>query len=346
MDSDSVHTKGDDVSSQPKETPVIPVNTTQAATAEAAHPQQNSAGVIVLQWLTYAFWGWLILGLLWLMGVILSNAILGESTNESVPYAIAASVVLLPLAFFCDFFYRKHEPVKKAGSAMVIMVVHAVLFAILGIISLIVAVFIGIDMLINTSDSTDGQTVGLLVAAFAALLYVGAFLRTLNPFKAKKPTTIYTIVMASLTLVLLALAVAGPVITSVATRGDRIIEQSLPQVQTSIEDYITENEKLPTSLGDVTFNNTDARELAQSGKVEYKSVGKVEKTTLNGLANTSATYRYELCVEYKAAKNADNYRGRSNSDNTGYTNYLSTYSHDAGRTCYKLQQTIYQSNDL
>jgi len=340
MDSnvDSTEKKGNDTSPLPVETPMSQSRNTDALVKEVHH-QQNSAGVIVLQWLTYAFWGWLILGLLWLMGVVLSNAILGESTNESVPYAIAASLVLLPLAFFCDFFYRKHEPVKKAGAAMVIMVIHAVLFAVLGILSLIVTVFIGIDMLINTPRSSDGQTVALLVAGFAALLYVGAFLRTLNPFKGKKPAVSYGILMAVLTVILLGLAVAGPVVNSIASRGDRTIEQSLPRVQTSIEEYINENKKLPATLNEVTFNDTEANELVQDNKVEYKAVGTVDKASLT--SDTNTTYRYELCVDYKAAKNNENTR-RTNSPSASYSTYLSTYSHDAGRTCYKLQQTVYE----
>lgn len=327
----------------PLVSPYVAQSATPAANTEAPHAQPNSAGVTVLQWLTYAFWGWLILGLLWLMSVILINAILGESVNESVPYAIAASVVLLPLAFLCDLFYRKHEQPKKAGAAMVIMVIHAVLFAVLGIISLIIAVFIGINMLINTGDPVDSQTVGILVASFAALLYAGAFLRTLSPFKSKKPTLVYGIAMAVLTVALLIFAIVGPVVTSLATRGDRVIESSLPNVQSSIDRYITQNKKLPSSLSDVTFNDDEADELVKSGDVEYKAEGKIAKSTLNELSNLTATYRYQLCVEYKAEKNNGSSRDYSNSndEDDGYTSYVSTYSHDAGRTCYKLQQTVY-----
>ena len=276
------------------------------------------------------------------MAVVLRNVILGEPSNDTVPYAVAASIVLFPLAFTCDFFYRKYEPAKKYGAAMIIMVVHAVLFAVLGIMSLIIAVFIGIDMLMNTVRSTDSQTVNLLVAAFAALLYVGAFLRTLNPFKAKRPTAIYAIAMTTLTAALLALVIAGPVVTSLATRDDRLIEVALPQVQQSIGEYISDNDKLPASLNDVSFTSDEARELVEDGKVEYKAVGKVEKIVLNNTTNenTTSTYRYELCVDYKATKNSENAR-RFTPDNGAYAVSLTTYAHGAGPTCYKLQQTVY-----
>lgn len=333
MDANSIHKTGD--SDSP-----VPVETSPPHTTPEAAP--SSAGVIVLQWLTYAFWGWLILGLLWLMSVILINAILGESVNEAVPYAIAATIVLLPLAFFCDLFYRKHEPAKKVGAATVIMVVHAVLFALLGIGSLIVAAFTGINALINIGEPINNQMVVLLVALFATLLYVGAFVRTLSPFKSKKPTLVYGLIMASLTVILLIFAIVGPVVTSLASRGDRLIEQALPSVQTSVDNYITKNKKLPSSLSDVTFSNADATNLVKDGKVEYKPLDKATAVTLNDLTNKSTTYRYQLCVDYKAEKNSGySYSGSASDNSDGYSTYISTYSHGAGNTCYKMQQTVY-----
>lgn len=315
---------------------------------EKPTPQTSSAGVVVLQWLTYAFWGWLILGLLWLMSVVLVNFILGESVNETVPYAIAASVVLLPIAFVTDLFYRKHEPAKKAGGAMVIMVIHTVLYALLGIISLIVAVFIGVNSLINIGEPIDSQMVGLFTALFAALLYAGIFLRTLNPFKSRKFSISYGISMIVVTVTLLALAIAGPVVASVASRGDRVIEQNLPSVQASVETYITDNNKLPSSLKDVTINNEDARKLVDENKVEYIAVGKTESVKVkNSQVNSEAYFRYQLCVEYKAASDSRynrEYYGGSGTD--GYSSYISTYSHGEGRTCYKLQQSASQTVDV
>lgn len=392
MDANSVHTKGDDTpprslekteattpaqetpkpldvptpKPEPQEASAQTEEPKSAETPEATkpsepavepeqkpEPQTSSAGVIVLQWLTYAFWGWLILGLLWLMSVVLVNFILKESVNEVVPYAIAASVVLLPLAFVCDLFYRKHEPVKKAGGAMVIMVIHAVLFAVLGIIALIVAVFIGVNALINIGEPLDSQMVGLLTALFAALLYTGAFLRTLNAFKSRKPAVAYGISMIVVTVTLLALTITGPVVASVATRGDRVIEQSLPRVQSSVQEYISTNNKLPASLKDVAIEDKDAKQLVDDNKVEFIAEGKtsnvkLKSSTTNEESSASisseVTFRYQLCVDYTAEAGSGSYRGTGyyNEYNDGYNEYISTYSHGAGRTCYKLMQTVYQ----
>lgn len=321
-------------------TPVIEPPVVAAAVA-TPQPTHNSAGVVVLQWLTYAFWGWLILGMIWLITVILVNALLNESVSTTVPYAIAASVVMLPIAFVTDFFYRKHEPPKKSGAAMVIMVIHAVLFALLGIGALIIAVFTGLNAAINTSSDITAQLVILLTAGFAALVYATTFLRTLNPFKSKKFASLYGIGMLALTVLLLVFAIVGPVVQSVATRDDRLIEDSLPDVQRDVSDYIEENKDLPNTLDDVTFNTEGARQLVEGDKVTYKQVTTTQNITSSGL---STTFKYELCVTYVAPSAQDRYDyGSSKSE---YSTYISTYSHGEGETCYKLQQTEYADSLL
>ncbi len=299
----------------------------------------NSPGVVVLQWLTYAFWGWLILGLIWLMSVILINAILGDPVDSAVPYAIAATIVLLPLAFVGDFFYRKHEPTKKEGAAMVIMVIHAVIFALLGIGSLVVGVFMGINMAINVSRATDEQTVALLVAFFAAVLYAGAFLRTLNPTKAKTATRIYGVSMLVLTVGLLIAAFVGPLAKSAETRYDRLIEENLQSVQMSVDAYISSNDQLPTSLSDVSFSR-DAQLLVDDNRVEYTPVDGNVTTELGGKA-----FHYELCVEYQQQRNKDEVHNQINK-NEFTSDYLDTYAHDAGRTCYKREFSSAKFNEF
>ena len=319
--------------------------------AQESQSHESSASTTVLQWLTYAFWGWLAGSLLWLMGIVLSSSILDQTTNESTPYAIAAAVVLLPLAFICDLLYRKREPAKKAGGAMVIMVVHAVLFALISIVSLIIAVFITVNGLVEVGSGDDERLVGILTALTSTVLFAGAFVRVLDPFKGKKSARIYAFTMLGVTLLLLALTIAGPLVKSIASRGDRVIEQALPKVQSSIDMYISDNSKLPATLNDVTFSDENTEELVEDGKVEYIPEGKLGDsiTNLNNLStfltkentNTRQTYRYQLCVDYKAASGNAPYSSRYDTETDGYKTYISTYSHGAGRTCYKLKQTVY-----
>lgn len=320
--------------------PVIvptPAPIAEVSDATVAKPEANTPGVIILQWLSYAFWGWLVVAVIWLLSVVLINAILGDSISSTVPYVIAAGVVLLPIAFITDLFYRKHEPVKKTGVAMVIMVIHAVLFALLAIAALIVTVFNSINALIETSTSIDGQVVIIFTAAGATLLYAAAFIRTLNPFKSKKPAFIYSMTMVAATVLLLVLAVVGPLVQALATKDDRRIEQNLPAVSQSINDYISNNEKLPTDLSQIELKDDQANLLVKDGLVDYKA----EKGVASMYSQNTIEYRYQLCVTFKAK------------DTTGYTrttpageysSYLSVSGHDKGQVCYKLSQTITQSD--
>lgn len=316
--------------------------------ATAQHPA--SAGELVLQWLTYAFWGWLILGLIWLLYVVLANTILDQSVTSVVPYAIAASVVLLPLAFVTDRFYLKREPLKKVGGTAIIMVIHAVLFAVLGIIALIVTVFTAINFTITVTGASDADAklVSLLVTSFATLLYTAAFLRTLNPFKSKKPLHIYSIAMLSLTVVLLIAAIAGPLAKGFATRNDRLIEQHLSSVETSISTYAQDNGELPDTLDDVIPNSPEAEQLITEGLVEYKKEGSVT-TQQDALNGSTIEHRYQLCVEYKeAAKYDGNYSTSYRVGKKEYTSYVSTSYHGAGKECYKLKAVVpmYEHMDL
>lgn len=309
----------------------------------AAPHRANAPGVVVLQWLTYAFWGWLIVGIIWLVSVILINTILKESVSEVVPYAIAASIVLLPIAFVTDLLYRKHEPVKKTGAAMVIMVIHAVIFALLGIGAFITAAFVGLNAIINAGDTIDAQIVVLLTAVFAAILYVAAFVRTLNPFKSKKPQLIYSFGMLGISILLLILAVIGPVVQSVVSRNDRLIEQNLSSVQRSVNDYISDNKALPKSLDDVKFTDKGAEELVTKDLVEFVP-GTTQSTVGRSDLSIITTYRYELCVTFTTENNAnsDYYNDTLDIDIDGYASYLYVDSHDAGWKCYKLKEMTTQ----
>ncbi len=312
-----------------------PVSPALATPAESS----NSGGIIVLQWLSYAFWGWLIIGLIWLCTIILINAIVGSSVSAALPYAIAATIVMLPIAFLCDFFYRKHEPVKKTGAAMVVAVIHAVIFALLGIGSLITSVFLILSMGIDVRSDLKGVTVGTLTAAFATLLYAGAFIRTINPKGGKRIPVIYSIAMLGVSVLLFIFAIAGPLVTSIATRGDRQIEIGLEYVKQGVDSYIDAHQSLPKSLNDITVNNETGKTLLLDNKVRYTAEGAHPLTQANG----NIGYRYQLCVTYKAAASNDttSYSSDYGPAKDDYTYYLNVNGHGAGNVCYKLEYTVY-----
>lgn len=301
-------------------------------------PTPNTPGAIILQWLTYAFWGWLIVGLIWLIALILMNALTDstESVLSMLPYAIAGTIVILPIALTCDLFYRKREPKKKTGGASVIMIIHAVLFALLGIGALILAVFMLVNMMLTSSRDIDTQLVTVYTAGLAAFLYALAFIRTLQPFK-KNLSIIYSSIMAVVTVALLALALTGPLISSLAMKQDNLRRNSISTISSDIQYYINETGDLPKSLADVSIQGEDSLALIREGAITYIPEGKAEQKL--SYSNKSTTVlRYQLCTTFEHARNSSS--GLRSSRNSEYQRYPETYSHQAGPVCFKLYENI------
>lgn len=307
--------------------------------------EHQTAGVIVLQWLTYAFWGWLIIGLIWMLSLILMDFIYESglsSASEMLPYAISAIVVLLPVAFTLDLFYRRHEPVKKVGAGGVIMIIHAVIFALLGIGVLIASIFVSINAIINGSFS-DGQIVAVFTLLWATLLYAMAFLRTLRPAKLARFTTAYGISMLVVSVAMLTMGVVGPLASSIRTRDDRRIEDNLSSVNDSIQTYIQSNNKAPDSLDEVNFSSKGSRELVSDGLVKYKNDGIDANSDVGG-----TTHSYQLCVTFTYSNQSDAQyydSPQKAEDDLPYGGYISEF-HPKGEVCYKLKETYYTNSLL
>lgn len=296
--------------------------------------EHQSAGVTVLQWLSYAFWGWLIVGMIWMLSLVLMSFIVEEpssTASEMLPYSIAAIVVLLPVAFVVDLFYRRYEPVKKVGAAAVVMIIHAVIFALLGIGVLIAAIFTSLSAVID-GGASSGRTVAIWTLFSATVLYGAALLRTLRLRSFDKLPFVYSLFMLGLSVVLLVFGFIGPMARSIATRDDRRIESSLSSVSGAINRYVDKNDRLPGGLSDIDMrNNTEAKSIVDDGLVEYVSEG-TAKDSVDG----RSWYRYQLCVEYaeRGSFSGDYFYDDEGSE---YRTYLSTGDHDSGKVCYKMQ---------
>ncbi len=297
----------------------------------------NSPGTIILQWLTYAFWGWAVLALIMLISLVLSSA-LGETDQGSfTPYAIAAALVLLPISLVCDYFYGKLEPAAKSGSAVVVMVIHAVIFALFGIGSLIGAVF----AIVQVSTSSIGSTptkIALYTSLIATVIYAATFVRTLLPGGLARIRQAYRIGMTVLVLVFMVLAFIGPVANELATKNDRLIVSGLASVQSAINNYARANDGLPASL-EVVKGSTrgDAQSIIEQDLVTYTPNTKAaDKSKFS----SNMTYYYKLCANF--VKSSRGYGEdtiyRPEED---YTSYVSAYSHGAGKHCYKLKSENY-----
>ena len=304
---------------------------------------ENSPGIIILQWLTYAFWGWTILALAVLLTTVISHLIAGAETGGFTPYGIAAVLVLLPISVVCDYFYGRKEPVKKSGVAAVVMVIHAVIFSLFGIGSLIAFVFSIVSLATSRTDSAT-TTVSLISSISIALLYAITLLRTIKPKNAKWIPRVYMGIMVAVSLTIIVMAFVGPIASERLTRNDRLIVNNIGEVTSAIDSYSKDNRSLPGSLSQITINGTDTKKLISDNLLAYTPNTK-QPTTLSSTSYSSRSkvYYYSICVDYKKAdpSSATTYTSNVSSVNTDYSTNADAYTHPAGHVCYKINTQDY-----
>ena len=308
---------------------------------------KNTPGTLILQWLTYAFWGWTVLALAYLAGLsvnfMLDSSQLRYNDSEVVAYSLAAVMVLFVISLVCDVLYARREPLHKNGASTVIMIIHAVIFALCGIAALIVAVFAMVNMLINTVGV--GNQTALYTGLIVALVYGATLVRTIRPLKFRKTPHVYWAFMSIAIVAVATLGIVGPAAHGRATRVDRMIESGLPRVSDAINTYAQKNGSLPKSLNDIKSQlRADAATIVTDGRVEYTpgtimpssatAMIKPEAQDPDSFITQKPSFAYELCVEYVAEVRQDYdtmmpYDERPNSPDT--------YQHDKGRVCYELQ---------
>lgn len=342
---------------------------------------QNNAITLVLQWLTYASWLWFSGAILWLSGTVIGYFVQGVSSSidtvEVLAYPIAAVIVLLLVSSVIDLFYARREPEHKEGFATVIMVIHAVIFALCGIGTLIVTVFTLINLLIQggtVNSSGKASLVGLLVSLVGLVVYLALIARTAMVAKVKRLPLVIAIVMAVLSIGFVIAAFTGPVANAVVAKQDKELEDTLPSVAYAVDDYVRTNAKLPSSLDGLDFSNSyygsgtaeDVKAVVKKALIKYTANTKEpsdnsnyyrtlssDPTASKSLDLGSATYYYRLCVTWHAEKNgggtiepmpADDVSSTSGASASYATNdpsYVSTYTHKKGEQCYNLSSTAY-----
>jgi len=303
--------------------------------------EKNEPGVIVLQWLTYLFWGWTVLAMSILVVIVLTF-FLNKSLDvgDSPLYSMAAVLVLLPVAVICDFFFMKREPLRKVGGASAVTIVHAVIFALLAIGALISVVFSVVTLMISASGS-EMTWVSLYGGLIISVMFALVFLRTILPKFLVKFRTVFVIAMVVIVGVICAFAIFGPVNEAKLTRNDKLIVANLSTVNESISSYANTKNSLPKDLGDLVLTG-DAKKIVTDKLVVYQ-----KDTAPYGANIDYPSYYYQLCVNYaKADASRSPYGNSSYYDaEDGYSSYLSTYGHGAGNTCYKLKVEIYGSDN-
>lgn len=305
---------------------------------------KNTAGQLILQWLTYAFWGWLAFTLSVLFTTTTAHFIENGSVSGFAPYGISAVLVLLPLAAVCDFFYTKQEVSKKTGGSSVIMVLHAVLFALISVGSLIGGVFAIVQMLVGATDNNEASTIAIISTLFTAVLFGLLFVRVLQPTKVslilKK---FFALAMVAVTTIVIVLAVTGPVAFNRATKNDRLISNNLPQIGSAINQHVRDTDELPENLDEINVSG-DAEKLLEENLVEYKPSTRAATTTAPTYRYDQGikVYYYQLCVNYKEASRISSARDYNPPSDRGYSSYVSAYSHPAGEVCYKVKTDDYR----
>jgi hypothetical protein len=168
------YNQSQNIDSGPEITSPYKIANQPSSNPKLAATRNYTAATIVLQWLTYAFWGWTVLVLSILSVMTINKIVNPNDSHTSIPYLVATVLVLLPISIVCDFLYQKHDNDKKIGAPMVVMTFHSVMFALIAIGSLIVTV---ISALTSITRSWDRSS------SLVAMYYSATFIRTLNPPK-------------------------------------------------------------------------------------------------------------------------------------------------------------------
>lgn len=312
---------------------------------DTSTPSTNTPGVLVLQWLTYAFWGWTCLMMIWLTYVVAAHLIDDQArANDASAYILAAVLVLLPLSLGCDWFYSRKEPRKKTGASMVLMIIHAVIFALLAIGSLIVFMYALVQyMLVPPSDLTDVYV--LMVSSIAVtVIYSAVFIRTLNPLSTKNLGLALSIFMFISVVTLSVLNAIGPVSTQRSIQHDDETRAHLNTLVTDINNYAVSKGSLPDNLSSSAFPGKDNPLVVNNSAVYTKYGTDVEVAQVppgddmvdfkEYTDSESTKLSFQVCVNYKVDTSYSSAGPLTVSQPSDH--FYAPATHGDGKTCYDL----------
>ncbi len=296
--------------------------------------EETKPGLIILQWLTYVFWGWTIVAVSYLVVATLSHYMDLFEFGDAVYYGIAASVTLLPVSLICDYFYLNKETSEKSTFSSVVMAFHAVACGLFAIGALVTAAFSAVNLMIGGTE-TESNKLTIYCSVIISALWAILLLRIAASGKMFNQRKSSAILLALLCGVIIALGIIGPGVEAKRTRQDKMIEANLEQVQGGVNYYVSSNDDLPGNLSEIELEG-DAKKIVDDNLVTYKNDG------MDIESGYDVVYKYQLCVNY-VEKSSNPYTNSFLPDNNddGYSTYLSTYSHPKGEVCYKLKTTSY-----
>jgi hypothetical protein len=323
-----------------------------ATPAKAKKPDFDGSALVVLQWLSYALWGGTVIAVSTLAATVLTFYITESNVGDAVLYSLAAVLVLLPISLICDVMYLKNEPDTRTRSSSAVMTVHAVLFALFGIGSLITVAFSLVSLMVGSSGH-DGIMVTLYTSIIVASLFALLFLRTILPKKYSRIRYFFMTIMVVAVTLACVFGFFGPIADAQFSRNDKLIQSNLQAVSQAVSKYAYDNNKLPATLDDLKLTG-DAKKLITDKLVTYKK----DSAPDSSYYYSSKDFYYQLCVTYKKASTDQystptpvysiNNSASSSSkstlvDSTGndYWYYPYTSQHSAGDKCYKLMTNSY-----
>lgn len=315
--------------------------------------QDNSPSVAIFQWLSYAFWGWTAVATAALIATCVNFALNGYSSNyESVAYVVAAALVLLPIAFVCDILFSRQERNEKNRVGMVIVVIHAVLYALIAVGALATLVFSLVGMVISDTADINEQIVTAVTAASVVVFLGVLVVRIMKPMVGTPFRTLVRGGLAAIVLAAMIWGIAGPVAQTIMRKDDDRVKQATEYIQVYVNSYAGTNNSLPETIDEaisspsafLTDREADiVRSALEDGLLTYTpNIRPVEESRPDGTIDIQRTYFYELCVTYA-------YDDENRNDSTRYfssspelyVDGVPGSSTKAGTECYDVNTTNY-----
>ena len=312
-------------------------------------PTIESAGVITLQWLTYVFWGLASLALVILVSLVVSFYVVeqGITASEPVAYAVAASLIVLPIAFITDLIFSKKEDALKSSASSIARILFSILYALVALGGLVSLVFIGISTLLNGFMGDEvWEAVATSFTIFLAYLLLLA--RVARPHLLGSIRYIYRLLVASAIIIVCILAINGPVANAFNTRQDRSIRSSMDLIVNSIRDNVNSGKPLPVSINEAVssvpqymYNKSQSEytiDFASRGLITYEPNSRQASTS-----GAATTYYYQICgvFEYETTPGIESAQPIQTASSSGYSSYLDFGSIKKGKNCYGISVDYY-----
>jgi len=318
--------------------------------------QSNTAGIAIVQWLSYALWGAVVIATASLIGIITNFMLNGYTSNyESIAYVIAAALVLFPLAIVCEVIFSKYEKDHKTAAGAVIMVIHAVLFTLIAVGALATFVFSLVSMALSDTSDVNGSIVAAVTSISVFVMFGLLVLRAARPVVGSKLRLTVRFVLSVIALGVIVWGLAGPVAQTFMRKDDDRAVSAAQSLGSYISYYAGQNRKLPVDIEQAVANSDDGQSLfgesgqelvlgaAKDGLIRYTPHTKTPSVETIEDGSMQTSYFYELCVVFDYAdKNRNLYnQGYLEKDSFGYTTGIPQLSTEAGDNCYSVRTLSY-----